>query len=657
MKNLWKNSESKSFGKDDLGMRVYSSRLLGVNPELVLHGGGNTSVKGKFRNIFGDSKDVLYVKGSGWDLISIEKDGFAPVDLKHLLRLSELDQLSDTQMVIEQKNATLDPDAPSPSVEAILHALIPYKFVDHTHADSVLAITNTGKSKKLLDDIYGDEVLIVPYVMPGFVLAKKIASMTKNVDWKKLKGMVLLNHGVFTFANSAKESYDNMIEIVTKAENYLKKKKVWKKYNHGKSRINLMDLAKIRSSVYKISGNPCIAILNQSKEAVGFSQSKTLIDLCSKGTLTPDHVIRTKPFPLIIESNHNKSAQKFARKYDKYFEKNKKAGLSKLKSDPKWAIWPNHGILYFGSSVKSAGIVRDINNHTIKAIQTSHNLDTWKPISLKNLFEVEYWDLEQAKLKNVKSSGEFEGRIALVTGAANGIGYACVEKLLDSGCAVVGLDHDRKVLDIFKQNMNFRGKVCDLTKSNDVVNGVKFCVSEFGGLDHLISNAGTFSSSANLEMIDDVKWEKDIKINLTSHQKVLRESIAYLKYGINPTIVFIGSRNVGAPGPGAGTYTIAKSGLTQMARLAAIELASFGIRVNIIHPDSVYDTNVWSKKVLKQRAANYGISVESYKTRNLLKTSVSSQDVADLVEFLSSSKSKKTTGSQIPIDGGSERII
>jgi rhamnose utilization protein RhaD (predicted bifunctional aldolase and dehydrogenase) len=236
MKNLWTQKEAKIHSKNDLSLRVYSSRLLGRNPELVLHGGGNTSVKGQYKNIFGETIETLFIKGSGWDLISIEDDGFAPVDLKYLIRLAQLNKLTDSQMVVEQKLATLRPSAPNPSVEAILHALIPYTFVDHTHADAVLSITNTPNGRQKINQIYDKDILIVPYVMPGFILAKKIAELTKNIDWNALTGMILLNHGVFSFGKDAKTSYDRMINIVSKAEEYLKNEKVWRKYEKSTSK-------------------------------------------------------------------------------------------------------------------------------------------------------------------------------------------------------------------------------------------------------------------------------------------------------------------------------------------------------------------------------------------------------------------------------------
>ena len=248
MKNLWTQKEAEIYSKNELSLRVYTSRLLGRNPELVLHGGGNTSVKGKYKNIFGEKIETLFIKGSGWDLISIEEDGFAPVNLNYLIRLAQLNKLTDSQMVVEQKLATLKPSAPSPSVEAILHALIPYKFVDHTHADAVLSITNTPNGRKKINEIYDKDILIVPYVMPGFILAKKIAELTKNIDWNELKGMILLNHGVFSFGDDAKTSYDRMINIVSCAEEFLKDKKVWRNYKKSTLKLDLLTLAKIRKS-------------------------------------------------------------------------------------------------------------------------------------------------------------------------------------------------------------------------------------------------------------------------------------------------------------------------------------------------------------------------------------------------------------------------
>ena len=252
---------------------------------------------------------------------------------------------------------------------------------------------------------------------------------------------------------------------------------------------------------------------------------------------------------------------------------------------------------------------------------------------------------------------KFEGKIAVVTGAASGIGFACTKSLLQDGCVVVGMDKNIKIVDCFTEFNTFLGIKTDLKNTESIKKSVTSVIKKFGGLDILISNAGTFSSSRDLELIKDTKWANDLEINLHSHHKILRECLPYLKKGIDPSVIFMGSRNVGAPGPGAGTYTVAKSGLTQMSRLAAIELAKYKIRVNIVHPDCVYDTNIWSKSILNERASHYGLSIKDYKRRNLLSVEVKSNDVAEFVKFLVSNKASKTTGAQIPIDGGNERVI
>ena len=258
MKSSWKDSEAQALNNDLLKLRVYTSRLLGSDEDLVLHGGGNTSVKIKETNIFGEEEDILYVKGSGWDLATIEEAGFAPVKLDALYKLAELDTLSDTQMVKYQRMAMTNPSAPNPSVETILHGIIPYTFVDHTHADAVVIVTNTDNGEERIKEIYGDSVLIVPYVMPGFILAKTIYEMTRGIDWEKLEGMILLNHGVFTFNHDPKKSYEKMIEIVSKAEDYIKDQGIGQIDDSSPKNIDHLRLAQIRKSVSDLAGKPSI---------------------------------------------------------------------------------------------------------------------------------------------------------------------------------------------------------------------------------------------------------------------------------------------------------------------------------------------------------------------------------------------------------------
>ena len=493
--------------------------------------------------------------------------------------------------------------------------------------------------------------------MPGFILAKKVVELTKGIDWSNYTGMILLNHGVFSFGNNAKQSYSRMIKIVSRAESYLKEHGSWKNFKKANAKKDLKSVALIRKKASDMLGSPVLALLNDSSEAVGFSKIKKAKKLVLSGTLTPDHVIRTKPFPWIIDSNISKSAQKFISNYNSYFVKFKKRGIKKLDNCPRWALWPGQGTICFGTSKRNCQIVFDINRHTMRAMQASMHLDNWKPISLKDLFDIEYWELEQAKLKKNNNDLGFQGKIAIITGAASGIGKACVKLFLENGCSVLGLDVNDKITKLFQNNISFKGLSCDLRNSNEIKKAVSKCVEEFGGIDILISNAGIFPPSQNIEKINDKKWMNDLDINLNTHHKILRECIPYLKLGIDPSVVFMGSRNVSAPGVGAGTYSVAKAGLVQMSRLSAIELSKHGIRVNTIHPDCVYDTNVWSSEVLKSRSKHYGLSVSEYKKRNLLETEVKSSDVAELVSFLAGNKSKKITGSQIPIDGGNDRVI
>ena len=656
MKTFWNEKQANLCGKDPLKLRVYTSRLLGQEPSLVLHGGGNTSVKTVIKDFFGEPQEVLYIKGSGWNLGTIEAEGFAAVKLDALKRMSLFPSLSDSRMVLGQRAAMLDPQAPNPSVEAILHAIIPYKFVDHSHADAVVAVTNTPKGEQYIKEIYGKDVLIVPYVMPGFVLARKVYEMTRDLDWKKCKGIVLLNHGLFTFADDARISYENHIHLVTIAENFIHRKKIKLAVGTVINCPYLQDLARMRQEVSKVLGGATIAYLKTDVKSVGFSNLPNINLVASRGTLTPDHVIRTKPKPVIVRKNVVDDVVCYSKNYKAYFDRNTDGKLKCLDLAPRWAVWPGRGLVTFGRSIEEARIVSDIVDHTIEAVQWAERLGGWKALSEKNIFGMEYWELEQAKLAKNFRPLALQGKVALVTGAASGIGKACVENLASSGAHVVAADIRKDITKIFTQG-NVVGTVCDVTKDSDLQKAVEKTIRHFGGLDIVISNAGIFPPSETLAGMNSTTWEKSIKINLTAHQRLVKTAVPYLIYGMDPTMIIIGSKNVSAPGPGAGAYSVAKAGLTQLARIAALELASKGIRVNVVHPNQIFDTAIWTKEVLEKRAEHYGVSIEEYKKRNLLKVEITSRHVADLVCALAGSVFNKTTGAQIPIDGGNDRVI
>ncbi len=382
MENLWSDEEAKNY-KSDLEMRVYTSNLLGQSDELVLHGGGNTSVK-----TIVEGEDILLVKGSGWDLVSIKAEGFAPVKMDVLLEMAELKELKDSEMVSGQKAAMIDSKAPNPSVEAILHAIIPFKVVDHTHADAIVTMSNSETGLENIKNTFPN-FLIVPYIMPGFILASKINEMLKGLDWSKCEGIILHNHGIFTFDNDAKKSYDKMINAVTLAEEFLEKNaeveiefKKPKEFNIDKLRV-IADYMKV----------------NVSPLAVHYASQEKLSEFATRGVLTPEHIIRTKRVPMILDdANVEEALEIFRLEYENYF-KNFRTDEIMLDTKPKYAVVKDFGIISFGSSQKEVDVINDIVTHTMQAVLEADKLGGYKSISHKDSFEMEYWELEQAKLK------------------------------------------------------------------------------------------------------------------------------------------------------------------------------------------------------------------------------------------------------------------
>ena len=654
MKSLWDDKIAGRIKPLSLKMRVYTSQLLGRNENLVMHGGGNTSVKLRTKGRLGVD-DLLYIKGSGWDLETIAEAGFAPVRMKALLKMLELEQISDAEMVSLQRASMTDPFAPNPSVEALLHALIPTKFVDHTHADAVVTLTNTPNAADYLQQVFGDKVLVIPYVMPGFVLAKEIYKRTRDVDWSKLDGMILMNHGVFTFDDDAKQSYLKMIRLVSKAESFLRKRGA-KAAKGKKGKVNLLQLAETRKAVSDLRGSAVLARANCDGAHAAFARLENVERLATRGPITPDHVIRTKRVPVILKGKTAREMASFEIAYQKFFDKHNPGDCTMLDPAPRWAVWKDCGVLSFGKTVQEVQIVGDIARHTIQAIQLAEAIGGWKPLKPRDLFEMEYWELEQAKLKKSGSAPPFQGQIALVTGAASGIGRACVEELLNQGAVVAALDISAKIQSMYASK-NVLGLQCDVTDTKSLKQAVEQTVAQFGGLDLLVSNAGIFPASASIEEMDAKTWQRSMELNLNSHQRLIQLCTPYLKLGIQPAIVLMASKNVPAPGPGASAYSVAKAGLTQLGRVAALELGPAGIRVNMVHPNAVYDTGVWTDEVLESRAQSYGLTVEEYKTNNLLGAEVTSAEVAALVAQMLGPVFAKVTGAQIPIDGGNDRVI
>mgnify|MGYP005806095213 CR=1 FL=1 len=655
MENLWNDTEA---GKQQgiLAERIYSSRLLGANPNLVLHGGGNTSVKGVSKNIFGEDEATLFVKGSGSDLATIEPKDFVAVRMESMLKLSRLEKLSDLDMARELKLASLDPNAPAPSVEAILHALIPHRFVDHTHADAIVTLTNTPSGEARIRELFGDEVIVLPYVMPGFDLAKLCAEVFPAQATPRTIGMVLMNHGIFSFGDTAKQSYERMIALVGRAEDYLKKNAPLIPATGIEPVANWFDLPELRKKVSAAAGFPLLLRSIANGATLAFARHPDIAAISQRGPATPDHIIRTKQLPML-----GRDVEAYVQAYKKYFEKNSRSAptpLTMLDPAPRVIIDAEFGLVSAGRSARDTQIIEDLYLHTQDIIRRGEMLGGYRALGETDLFRVEYWDLEQAKLKKAGAPKAFAGEVALVTGAASGIGKACAQAFLNRGAAVVGVDINPAVASLHGERPDYLGIVADLSSTDAVRGLLEQTIRHYGGLDMLVLNAGIFPGGRKIGALADEEWRKVMAINLDANLAIMREAHPLLKaaprYG---RVVVIGSKNVPAPGPGAAAYSASKAALTQLARVAALEWGADAIRINLVHPNAVFDTGIWTPEVLAQRAAHYGMTVDEYKRNNVLREEVTSKDVAELTAEMCGALFSKITGAQLPIDGGNDRVI
>ncbi len=620
---------------------VRVSRLIGSDPDLVLHGGGNTSVKATISDLTGAPVEVLYVKGSGWDLASIEPAGFAPLRLVRLRELLTLESLSDQQMMNELRCALLDASAPDPSVETLLHVVLPQPAVLHSHADAIITLTNTADGEALVRKVFGPRVVVVPYVMPGFTLARACVERLATLPDEAI-GVVLMNHGLFTFGATPQEAYDRHLQLVGMAEDSLGPHATVGRFEGSPTRL---ELAAIRAEVSQLAGAPMIV----SQHDEPFATRPDLDAVARQGPATPDHVIRTKRLPLI-----GRDIAGYAEEYRAYFASHAgERDLTMLDPAPRVIVDPTLGLLTIGRRARDADIAHDIYTHTIRIIERAEALGGYRALPASDIFDVEYWELEQAKLRRGSKAGRLTGEIALVTGAASGIGKACVEALLAAGASVLGLD-----LAATPSNPEYLGLQADVTDPDAVAAALDAGVRRFGGIDIVIPSAGVFPGAQPIASLSPAEWRRTMAVNT--------DAIAHLFTEVHPLlakaprggrVVLIASKNVAAPGPGAAAYSASKAAVTQLARVAALEWAADNIRVNMVHPDAVFDTALWTPDLLAQRAAHYGLTVEAYKRRNLLHTEITSTAVARAVIELATDTFACTTGAQIPIDGGNDRVI
>ncbi len=652
-------SSSKSPSKPDLQSRVEYSHKLGADSSLVLHGGGNTSVKQLEKDHTGSEIEVLRVKGSGSDLATITEKGFTGLRMADMLAALRIEGMTDQQMIDYMKRSMIDPSEPSPSVESFLHAFIPHKFVDHSHSDAILSLTNTEMTAEDIERVIPN-VLVLPYERPSFALAKLIHSRITSMP-DHIQGIILVNHGLFTFGKTGEESYGRHISIVKKAEEFARSKAgdrlFEKKYGEieEESVFNRIPeirglLSKERKKVLHVESKGIGKIISTSAEAEEFAKL---------GPATPDMIIRTKfdyaYIPDIAQAG--KVIEDFAKAYRKDFSEYA-SDFTMHDPSPAILVIRGFGFITAGISQKDALIIRDQFVHSMKVNSTAKRVAGNRSITRREAFEIEYWPPEEAKLKKFKP-GFLQGQVSLVTGSAGGIGLEIARKLAENGSAVIVCDMSPSTVEVSKDLQKETGSpvlpaVVDISDEAQVEGIYREIIHNFGGVDILVNNAGVLKSSPIDELpVQDL--DLHYKVNSRGAFLMTRGAFRILKaQGTGGNIVFNITKNLTHPGPGMLSYGSSKAFAAQICHYVAKEGGKFGIRANIINPDKIFKgSKIWENGVLEARAKAKGQTVEQYKTQNLLRREVLPEHVANVVlSLVNEDIFGATTDAMIPVDGG-----
>ena len=678
MKSAWVDSDAKAaldhWAKagigQELALRIYSTRLLGREPKLVLHGGGNTSVKTRLKDLLDEDVDVLCVKGSGWDMASIEPAGMPAVRLAALRKLRSRSAMPDDELVRLQRAALIDPHSPNPSVETLLHALVPHKFVDHTHATAVLSLIDQTDSDVLCAETFGQRLGFVPYVMPGFALAKKAAEIFEKAP--AVEGLILDKHGIFTFGDDAREAYERMIEFVTLAEERLRKK--------GNAKLpgaKLPDRIATVSDVAPIIRGVCtlrdafsegahkrLVLDFRSNDAIlNYVNGKDVKRYARAGLITPDHVIRTKPWPLVLsapeagklagfKSAAQQAARTFADDYAAYFARHKTRanGASIHDPLPRVVLVPGLGLFGLGTSAKEARVAADVAEAAVEGITGAEAIGAFTSISEADTFDIEYWPLELAKLGQRKPL-PLAGQISVITGAGGAIGSAIARAFAQAGAEVAMLDID--VAAATKQAKAIGGDAlaiaCDVTNTASVRDAFDRVAEAFGGVDIVVSNAGA-AWQGKIGEVDEAKLRESFELNFFAHQKVAQAAVgSMLRQGIGGCLLFNVSKQAVNPGPDFGPYGLPKAATLLLVRQYALDYGPDGIRSNAVNADRIR-SGILTEDFIAQRAKARGLSEKEYMSGNLLQREVTAEDVAQA--FLHQALELKTTANITTVDGG-----
>ena len=679
MDNRW--SEDEVQGVSELDLLVYQSRLVGAELGLVTWGGGNTSLKVTRTDFRGRETRTLLIKASGSDMKAAQRPDFTAVRLDDILPLYELGDMSDEDLVAYLDHCLLESRSPRPSIETLSHAFLPQASVVHSHSDAILSLTNTRSSQDLLSHVYGDDVAVVEYIRPGFTLSKKVAQAVR--DNRGVKGVLLVNHGLFTWGDSTRAAYDVHIDLVTQAEEYIQKESLGKVV-FGALKQRPLDTqrrhqvaAAVAPALRGLVSRRSRAVLryDNGPDVMEFVGSQRGQEMSGIGPATPDHLIQTKRKPLFVEVGDpedvpaivhalRQGVEAYAEEYSRWYQEHSAGDEPMLDPYPRVVLLPGVGMWTTGRDCRAALITSDTYHHTINVLGAARAVGEYTSLTAKEAFEAEYWPMELYKLTLAPPEKELARRVALVTGGANGIGRAIARRLATEGAHVVVTDVDQEGAQTVAEELNSthgqgRALACqlDVTSESQVAEAFSRVRLAYGGLDVLVSNAGIAPVGA-IEELSLADWQRAFDINTTGHFLVAKETVRLMReQGIGGSLVFIGTKNVPSPGRDFGAYSASKAAEVQLARVLAIENGEHGIRCNVVNPDAIFQGSaLWSPELREQRAQAHGISVEDledfYRQRNLLKERISAEDVAETVLFLAGDRSAKTTGAMIPVDGG-----
>lgn len=660
----WVAKAGESQLEQDLAYRVYTSQLIGQVPDLVMHGGGNTSCKSVTTDLFGNEIEVLCVKGSGWDLGTIEAPGLPAMKLAPLLELRALDALSDEDMVNVQRANLVDSASPNPSVETLLHAFLPHKFVDHTHATPFLALANLPHAGEVMVELFGDNMVFVPYVMPGFKLAKYAASI--QAEAPDTTGMLLAKHGHFTWGDSAKISYDRVIEQTNLVKDWLSQNRTLPTFKGHRMNASakMVFLGKLRGALAAAGSDlPRMPILNIIDDAatLAFLERNDLDDLARSGVATPDHVIRIKAHPLLLskddmDGNINGLVDRiweFSETYKAYFYEHSQTAdhpKTMLSPLPKVVWAPGVGLIGVGASLNEARTITDLAEQNIRVMADGVANGGFTPVQAQDLFDMEYWSLEQAKMGKSKPP-VFQGRVVLVTGGGGTIGEAIAHAFRRQGAEILLVDRDAAALSESAKRIG-GGVVtieADLTEHEIAEQVMKNAVEAFGGLDILVSNAGYALHGAMVE-IDEAVLRDSFELNFFAHFRMARAAQAVFgRQGKGGQILFNVSKQAVNPGKNFGAYGLPKATLMFLLRQLSLELGAEDVRVNGVNADRIR-SGLLNDEMIRSRAGARSLSEEDYMAANLLKKEVTATHVADA--FVALALSERTTGHVVTVDGG-----